>query len=387
MINSFVNTYRNIEMQRFFCFSVLISTLLTIDSATIKHIPVIIFFVYVLCQSDFLNKRRIKFVFFVSCILLVSFIFHGILVTKDLFLFFISYLVICYFVGRGGFYYKFVYLLIMITLLWYLIINFSTVSYLPHNMMINVFGEGTKHGTASLGTILFLSSIYICYYRWRLCINFHFLDLFFVFAGIYFVFFSTSRSAMLALLASILMLIVNRNGLKKIWTWIIFLGFNISVFFFELLQNYTRYMMDIPILSDYIKVDNIESYGITSGRAWLWAYHIDVFLNNPFVGGGREYADFKVGDLIEWGVVANAGTESPFTGMLACNGVIGIIQIIFLVYLFAKSVSVRNVMGAVIMFSCIYNTTMGLDFVSNRGLSLLLIALYFMSFYDNRMIA
>lgn len=207
--------------------------------------------------------------------------------------------------------------------------------------------------------------------------------------GGYFIFFSSSRSAVLAALATLLMLAVNWNGLKKWLTWTLFFVFNLSTYFLELLQGYTRYLNHIPVISEFIHIENFDkTAGVTSGRAWLWKYHMDTFLKYPIFGGGREYTDFAVNDYIgRLGENAHAGSESPFTGMLACNGIIGVIQICLTIFLFQRAVKAKNVLGTTIMFCCIYNTTMGMNYLNNRGVCILIIALYFMSFYDNRLLA
>lgn len=387
-ISSFAKTFNNYALQLMLFFAVFTSSVIPVESATIKQIPVIAFLLCALGFRNFLKGKRIYLLTGLIIILFTSMLANGILVMKDLFLYFFSYIVIYYIVSRGGFDYRFLYLFIVLTLLWYLLKNPNTVTYIPQKMVINVYGEGTKHGTALLGTALMLPALYVCYLRWHLALRLRWSDIVCLIGGGYFIFFSSSRSAVLAVLATLLMLIVNWNGLKKWLTWTLFWVFNLSTYFLELLQGYTRYLNNIPILSDFIHVDNFDkAAGVTSGRAWLWKYHIDTFLNHPIFGGGREFTDFGVNDYIgRLGENAHAGSESPFTGMLACNGMIGLIQIGLVIYLFQRAVKAKNVLGTTIMFCCIYNTTMGMNYLINRGVCILIIALYFMSFYDNRLL-
>ena len=106
---------------------------------------------------------------------------------KDLFLYFFSYIVIYYIVSRGGFDYRFLYLFIVLTLLWYLLKNPATVTYIPHKMIINVYGEGTKHGTALLGTALMLPALYVCYMRWHLALRLRWTDIVCLIGGVFYI--------------------------------------------------------------------------------------------------------------------------------------------------------------------------------------------------------
>lgn len=387
-INSFVKNYHNWNMQLILFSVVLISSMIRVRSSTIQQIPVIAFMLFVIFLDGFLKGKRIYLLIGLSVTMLVSLFANGVLVMKDVFLWFFPYIAIYYVVSRGGFNYRYLYLFVSLTLVWYLLKNPDTVTYLPNKMMINVYGEGTKHGTAKLGIILFTTAFYIMYLRWRLSMDIKYTDIICLLFGGYLIFFSSSRSAILSVLASIILLFVNLNGLKKWRTWILFWLFNLSTYFLEILTAYSDYIRKYPLVSELVHVDNFEkSYGVTSGRSWLWGYHIDTFLKHPIFGGGRKYVDFSVNDYIpDLGIIAKAGSESPFTGMLASNGLIGVLQIAFVVYLFHKAVKAKNVMGTVIMFCCIYNTTMGINFLDNRSECVLMIALYYMSFYDNRLL-
>ena len=159
-ISSFAKTFNNYALQLVLFLAVFISTVIPVESATIKQIPVIALFLCALGFRNFLKGKRIYLLTGLIIILFTSMLANGILVMKDLFLYFFSYIVIYYIVSRGGgFDYRFLYLFIVLTLLWYLLKNPNTVTYIPQKMVINVYGEGTKHGTALLGTALMLPAL------------------------------------------------------------------------------------------------------------------------------------------------------------------------------------------------------------------------------------
>lgn len=377
----------NRELQQILFVVALLSSIIESDSATINKIPIIIFCFYVFTFNSFFQDKRFYYLLGILILLVLSILSDGFLIAKDLFLYFVPFVVLRFIVSEGGFDYRSLYIFVAFTIIWYLLKNPTTVSYFPNNMMINVYGQGTKHGTAFLGTLLFLVAAYACYFRWKLTASINVFDVINLFLGLYLVLFSTSRSALLALLATIMMLVVNRNKYKKWLTWLIFLLFNMSTFLLESLSLILPQLNDIPFFSDFIHVDNFERYGVTSGRAWLWQYHLNIFLNHPFWGGGRNSIDFFVGDTIgPMGEIAPAGSESPFTGYLACSGMIGLIQILLPIMLFAWAVKRENIMGSSIMFCCVYNTVMGTNYFNFVGGHILIIALFFMSFYDNRFV-
>lgn len=133
----------------------------------------------------------------------------------------------------------------------------------------------------------------------------------------------------------------------------------------EYIQDYIHLIKNEFIL-DFIGVDNFKRHGVTSGRAWLWNYHWDSFINSPYLlGGGRTFTDFKVGDYIPFlGIKASAGSESPYTGMLACYGLFAIFQFGILIYLVFYAIKRNNLLATCIIFIAIYNSIMGVNFTS-----------------------
>lgn len=210
-------------------------------------------------------------------------------------------------------------------------------------------------------------------------------DIFLLLISLYLVILSGSRSCLLALLATIILFIINRNKYKKIVTGIYFLSMILLVFFMEYLKDYI-YLIENEFVLNLIGAEKFKQYGVTSGRAWLWDYHWDSFINSPyFLGGGRSVTDFRVGDYIPFlRMKAHAGSESPYTGILASNGLIGLFQLSLLVYLSYIAIKKENLLATCIIFICIYNATMGVDFTNVlQANPILLFLLYFSSFNIN----
>lgn len=383
------NLKRNKYIHFFLLVAVIISTIIPSPSQSVKFIPLLLFYIPIIFQRDFYNNKRRNYLLFILIVCSLSFFAHGFLEMKDILIYFISYSFIEYFVLKKGFNIKYIYWFIVFVTIFFLFKNPNTVSYIPINNVINIYGEGTKHGTATLGNLLFIVSLYNLHYKKQLTRKYEFKWIILIIVSIYLVVFSSSRSVTLALLATILMYVSNIKTFRTKLIWIIFILFNLSTYLLENLSNYIYLFSDNTFLSEFIRIENFDtSVGVTSGRAWLWNVHINSFLENPIFGGGRKVIDFRGNDYIPWlNEIANAGSESAFTGMLACNGFIGILQILLPIYLFSKAVNKRNIIGCVIIFCCIYNTTTGVNMVNNYGYNIFYTILYFMSFKKNKIIS
>ena len=162
----------------------------------------------------------------------------------------------------------------------------------------------------------------------------------------------------------------------------------VMTFFIEYLQDYV-YLIKNEYILDLIGAKNFKNYGVTSGRAWLWNYHWDSFVDSPYyLGGGRDVTDFRVNDYIpSLRRKAPAGSESPFTGMIACYGIIALIQFGVLLYLSYNAIKKKNLIATCIIFIAIYNGLMGVDLTNVLyGEPILLYLLFFSSFSSNNKI-
>ena len=158
----------------------------------------------------------------------------------------------------------------------------------------------------------------------------------------------------------------------------------LSTFAMEYLENFAYLFKSNPILANFVRVDNFNSNsGITSGRAWLWSYHIKSFENSTlYMGGGRAVTDISIGDYIpSLGTKAIAAGESVFTAYIACYGIIGIILDIILISFFFQSVRRKNIISSTIMFCILYNTLMGCDYIQTTSpYGIILLLIYFSSY-------
>ena len=298
--------------------------------------------------------------------------FHGMLETKDLALFFICFCGISYMSEQFIFKPKYLYVFFVCSVLpssFYHMIIDGNVTWIPSNGVINIFGGvSTKHGTAIAGVLLLLPSLCYLFERHKgLIVEYSTKKLLLLLTlSLYLVVFSSSRSVTLAVGALGIYLYVNRKHFKKKLSILLFVIFNLSVFLMEYISDYITYINEIPWLAEFVHTDDFEQYGVTSGRAWLWGVHMNTFFSSPWLmGGGRAFTDFTVDDWIPWlGMQAKAGSESVYTGYLACYGLVGLGIILIQIGLFVHAVKKNAMLASAIMFFMIYNTTMGESLVT-----------------------
>lgn len=357
---------------------------LVTDSITLRFIILLGLLLSCLFQKSFHQVNNVRNLIFITIISIFLIIYHGLSEAKDFFIFCFGILSTSYLSRKykfsGNLIYKF-FIFVIIPLSIKNLILYGNVSYLPFSTgRINIIGNvATKHGTALVGTILFVGAIYnLLKSRGNLLKK----DIFFLVISCYFIFFSGSRSCLMALIATIILYIINYYKYRKIVTGVYFFIMILGVFFMEYMQDYVFLIKNEWVL-DIINADNFKQHGVTTGRAWLWKYHWDSFINSPYLlGGGRDVVDFRVGDYIPFlRMRANAGSESPFTGMLACNGLIAFIQFGIIISLVYNAINKKNLLATCIIFIAIYNTIMGvnLTFVLSAD-AMLLLLLYFASF-------
>ena len=355
-----------------------------ITNITVRFIFLLVFLLSCLFQKSFHQINNVRFLILISLTTIFLIFYHGLAVAKDFFIFCFGILSTSYFAKRypftGNIIYKFfIYVIIPLSVLNLLL--YHNVHYLPFKTgYINIIGNvATKHNTATIGTFLFIGASYniLKFKKEKIIIDYIFLIL-----ALYLVVFSGSRSCLLALIATILLYVINLHKFNKAITYIFFVIMISSVFFFEYLQNYV-YLIKNEFILDLIKADNFRNYGVTSGRAWLWSYHWDTFINSSFLlGGGREVVDFSVDEYVPFlRMRVPAGSESPFTGLLASCGLIAFIMYGILFYLSFKAIESKNLIATCLIFISIYNTTMGVD-LSNvlHYNSIFIYLLYFSSF-------
>lgn len=358
--------------------TVCISFLLPTNSATLR---ILFFFLLCFCcvfRNAYFNSFRRNLWWFLLIGSLPVLLIHGILEVKDLVVTIccicgISYLS-CKFEFRPNMIILFLFFCILPVGFFHLLTD-GGIRLIPvDGEYLNIIGgDTTKHGTALVGLMLLLAVLVYHYERLRgIAVPYQKKTLFcfFVFS-LYLIIFS-SRSVLLSALALLAYLYMNRKKFRPGLSVAFFLIANISVFFLEYLSNYMNAIQKVEWLSGLMRADNFgHDYGVTSGRAWLWNVHINAFLDSPYwMGGGRSVTDFRVNDWIpRLGETALAGSESAFTGTIACYGWVGISLILIYIGLFWEAVRRKNTMASAIMFCMIYNTTMGVTLMTCSGYS------------------
>lgn len=387
MIKHTISEIRNLKI---LFLLLLIYLLIPTSSATIKAIPFILLYFYCFTRKDFINNksnRHLLIIYFTLTIIVL--LLHGILEAKDYF--FLLYGILClkylspkYAINSNDFYKYYFYILIPVSIITFLTQG-GKLSYIPDaNMSINICaGESTKHGTATIGYLLFIASLYQFTHDRIRDIKVSFKTIFFFIFSIYLIFFSTSRSVALSTAYVLALYAINYKKIRPKASFLFLFFIIISTFLLENLSLYIQFIGNNEIINKFIRAENFDqSAGVTSGRAWLWKYHWDTFIDTHLIGGGREAIDFSVDDLIpSINEVAKAATESPLTGILACYGILGCIPLFLYFYLFYYAIKKRNLMGSCIILGSIYNALTGVNLLlCLDATSILLYLLYFQSF-------
>ena len=196
------------------------------------------------------------------------------------------------------------------------------------------------HFSSVLGSLILVFGIYGISKKESLIINFSMVA-----AGLYLVIFAKSRTSLLATLISLLLgMLFTRK--RQVALFLATLLSVVSIYFIvPLIQDNPNLISGVANTSfarSFIKLEATEAaYGISSGRQWLWAYHLNLFKKNILTGASRQLTAFEVGDKIEGGR-ALAGSESFLTYVLARYGIWGISYHIFFLLLLWKSIRSNN---------------------------------------------
>jgi hypothetical protein len=355
-----------------------------IDSITIKSIPYILLIFYAFLSPGFYGRKFIApIMFLVVSVCLISISLHGILAAKDLFIALGGLLCTQYYVSK----YKFnpqvvfvIYLLIFIPQFFYeyVVHDGYNLRYFPDTTSWNlnvIASKATKHGTSALGFLLLSTSVFYLFAR-----NKSKIYLIFFLLSLYFIIFSGSRGGLIALFSAGAIYYVNKNEIRRLTTILLLI---LSIAFVYSVENYQYFFssVDNTIISEYLKTDSFEEGSVSAGRNWLWNYHIQEFVESNYLGGGREAVDFFVGDYVG-GEIAKAGSESPFTGLLACYGIIGILMIGLYLGMFIYALNRKNIYGVFITTIALMQTVAtGSNYFSFMSYdSVLFFHLYFFSF-------
>lgn len=375
-------------IERFIIFGLFFFHFLPITNITIRFILLLLLLFSCLFYKSFHQVNYIKSLSFISLITIFLIFYHGIAEGKDYFIYCYGILATSFlarkFIFSSEIIYKY-FLYVIVPLGLFNLRLYNNVYYLPFTTgRVNIIGNiATKHDTAIIGTMLFVGAAYNILRTKKYMIN---KNIIFLLIGCYLVAFSGSRSCLLALIATVFLYIINKYRYKKYITILYFFIMISSVFFMEYVKDYT-YLIQNDFILDLIGAENFKNHGVTTGRSWLWDYHWDSFINSSYLlGAGRTATDFTLGDYIPLlRIKAPAACESPYTGMLACNGIFGIFQLSILVFLSCIAIKKEKLLATCIIFLCIYNATMGVDFTNVlQAYPILLYLLYFKTLYSEK---
>jgi hypothetical protein len=196
------------------------------------------------------------------------------------------------------------------------------------------------HFSSVLGSLILVFGIYGISKIENLIINFSMVS-----AGLYLVIFAKSRTSLLATIISLLLVMFFTNK-KQVALFLVTLLSVVSIYFFvPLIQDHPNLISgfaNTSFVKSFIRLDATdEVYGISSGRQWLWSYHIELFQKNILTGASRQLTAFKIGDKIGK-ERALAASESFFTYVLARYGIWGISYYVFFLLLLWKSIKSNN---------------------------------------------
>jgi len=110
----------------------------------------------------------------------------------------------------------------------------------------------------------------------------------------------------------------------------------ILVIFTPAIITELKTLFDDSVISESLKISSRFTDDSTSGRSWLWNYHLDLFNKSPVFGVGLESVSFAKGDVIN-NVIAPAGSESGVTQFIAGFGLFIFFHSLPIIYWFNLS--------------------------------------------------
>lgn len=351
---------------------------------TEKLFPYLLVSLIFMLLPSFSSHKRGLMVVGTIALAFLSFSLHDLVSAKNLFIMLLSPIVAYYVADvlhpplRIAYYWFF---LILIPYSLYAFTSIEGVFYLPNeNWQVNFFGiNNTKHLMALVGSTLIWTSVFSIKDSSLKRNQTKYYDIVLGLLGVYMLIGSTARSYILPFFVITIYLFIFRHGIKRWIAYIYFTTAIMSTYLLESISSYAYPLKEYTVLDKFVKTDNFELYGVTSGRAWLWALHLKWFQDSNYLGKGSS-ASFSVGDTVD-NQIAKAASESIYTGLLAVYGIVGIVVMIIHLSLFVFAVKRNNLLGSALIFFMIYVSVLG-DFLmeSSAPLTLFLFILYIRSF-------
>ena len=240
--------------------------------------------------------------------------------------------------------------------------NFSFVSrFIPlasNEFRINIGPPNfTKHFTGDIGLICFLSVIFLLKNK---SIKYGYLVLF---LSLYFVVFSGARTSLTALICCCLLIWINNEKIHPKLSFCILALFIVQFYSLNEIIGTVGFLLPVDsFVGGILRLERINE-GITSGRDFLWGFHLHHFLENPFIGGLSSDINVSVGSVLANGEIAEAGSESVYTTKLAQYGILGIIFPILHLFFFLKALLAKNTVNMIwcvaLILGNVFNSTYG----------------------------
>ena len=156
--------------------------------------------------------------------------------------------------------------------------------------------------------------------------------------GIYLIVFGGKFTTYLCLATVVGLYLVNRRRHRITASWLVILVGLIALYGADSVRDF------VPTSDNEVASTLLRQYktDITSGRQWLWNYHLRLFSDYPWTGVGLANMRFRIGTQID-GHRALASSESYYTQVFAAYGIWGASFILIHIYLVALLLKQRNI--------------------------------------------
>ena len=190
----------------------------------------------------------------------------------------------------------------------------------------------SHHHSAMVGCYLFLVNILLYRSKNQRCPR----CLGLMALGLYFVVFSGSRAVLLAI-ALMLTAIFLRKFPRGLFLMVPIVA--VTSLYIVLTTPMIDNLRVGGLTGTMLKLDP-SNYDPSAGRAWLWQYHLELFIKHPWIGS-PEAESFGFGDIVD-GQRVIASTESFFTFVLARYGIPGVSYLLFFLWCLWKPLIKRR---------------------------------------------
>jgi hypothetical protein len=186
----------------------------------------------------------------------------------------------------------------------------------------------------------------------------------------YLLFFSGARSVGVGVACAVLIIVIGRFSLRFLpQICYVFVAFGLVVVYgADLLATFLPHTGELG--SELLKSGGAD---ITSGRLWLWGYHLSLFKANLFGAGSESLRGLIVGELAADGEVVSAAGESFYTYLLAVYGIFAIPIFALHLRVLHKLAKAGELLKSAVMAMAIVSTAASSIFGGAYGVALALL--------------